>query len=55
MLFTLVTLFLLISELYTSYNTDKMARPGKRGLCWPNDNVDPVFPFTKPSSKITWL
>ncbi|KAF3007322.1 hypothetical protein E8E14_005860 [Neopestalotiopsis sp. 37M] len=27
----------------------------KRGLCWPVDNKDPVFPFTKPGSKITWL
>ncbi|KAF2726167.1 glycoside hydrolase family 128 protein [Polychaeton citri CBS 116435] len=27
----------------------------KRGLCWPTDNTDPVFPFTKPGSKITWL
>jgi hypothetical protein len=27
----------------------------KRGLCWPNENQDPVHPFTKPGSKITWL
>ncbi|KAK6440149.1 hypothetical protein LTR95_003623 [Oleoguttula sp. CCFEE 5521] len=27
----------------------------KRGLAWPNDNKDPVFPFTKPGSKISWL
>ena len=27
----------------------------KRGLCWPVENSDPVFPFTKPGSKITWL
>ncbi|KAK5123609.1 hypothetical protein LTR85_002647 [Meristemomyces frigidus] len=27
----------------------------KRGLCWPNDNKDQVFPFTKPGSKISWL
>ena len=31
--------------------------PSKRGLCWPvdNHNKDPVFPFTKPGSKISWL
>ena len=31
--------------------------PSKRGLCWPVDNhaKDPVFPFTKPNSKISWL
>ncbi|KAM0707483.1 hypothetical protein Q7P35_004128 [Cladosporium inversicolor] len=31
--------------------------PCKRGLCWPVDNhaKDPVFPFTKPNSKISWL
>ena len=29
--------------------------PSKRGLCWPVDNTDPVFPFTKPGSKISWL
>jgi hypothetical protein len=29
--------------------------PSKRGLCWPTDNKDPVHPFTKPGSKITWL
>jgi hypothetical protein len=27
----------------------------KRGLCWPTDNTDPVFTFTKPGSKVTWL
>jgi len=27
----------------------------KRGLCWPTDNTDPVFPFTKPGSRISWL
>lgn len=36
------------------YFTARMA-PSKRGLCWPNDNKDPVFPFTKPGSKISWL
>ena len=29
--------------------------PSKRGLCWPNDNVDPVHTFTKPGSKVSWL
>ncbi|KAI7205567.1 hypothetical protein KC343_g5702 [Hortaea werneckii] len=32
-----------------------MAPPSKRGLCWPTDNKDEVFPFTKPGSKISWL
>lgn len=32
-----------------------MTSTTKRGLCWPTENVDPVFPFTKPGSKITWL
>lgn len=32
-----------------------MSPTSKRGLCWPTENVDPVFPFTKPGSKITWL
>jgi len=27
----------------------------KRGLCWPSDNKDPVFTFTRPGSKISWL
>lgn len=30
----------------------------KRGLCWPlenNNNNDPIFPFTKPGSKISWI
>lgn len=27
----------------------------KRGLCWPVENKDPVFPFTKPGSKISWI
>jgi hypothetical protein len=27
----------------------------KRGLCWPVDNKDPVIPFTRPGSKISWL
>lgn len=27
----------------------------KRGLCWPVENTDPVFTFTKPGSKISWL
>ena len=27
----------------------------KRGLCWPTENVDQVFPFTKPGSKLKWL
>lgn len=29
--------------------------PSKRGLAWPVENTDPVFPFTKPGSKISWL
>lgn len=29
--------------------------PSKRGLCWPADNRDPVFTFTKPGSKVSWL
>ncbi|KAK4636030.1 Alkali-sensitive linkage protein 1 [Fulvia fulva] len=29
--------------------------PSKRGLCWPVENKDPVFNFTKPGSKITWI
>lgn len=32
-----------------------MSPNSKRGLCWPVDNIDPVFPFTKPGSKISWL
>ncbi|KAK0617788.1 hypothetical protein B0T17DRAFT_535838 [Bombardia bombarda] len=27
----------------------------KRGLCWPTDNKDPAFTFTKPGSKVSWL
>lgn len=27
----------------------------KRGLCWPVDNKDAVFTFTKPGSKISWI
>ncbi|QIX01917.1 hypothetical protein AMS68_007434 [Peltaster fructicola] len=27
----------------------------KRGLCWPVENKDPVFTFTKPGSKISWI
>lgn len=30
----------------------------KRGLCWPlenNNNNDPIHPFTKPNSKISWI
>lgn len=29
----------------------------KRGLCWPTSNhaTDPVFHFTKPGSKVSWL
>ncbi|WPH00928.1 glycoside hydrolase family 128 protein [Acrodontium crateriforme] len=30
-------------------------RPSKRGLCWPTENIDPVFPFTRPGSKISWI
>lgn len=36
-------------------HSDLMAPNTKRGLCWPNDNKDPVFPFTKPGSKVSWL
>ena len=32
-----------------------MPPKSKRGLCWPVSNTDPIFPFTKPPSKITWL
>lgn len=32
-----------------------MAPTSKRGLCWPTDNVDAAFTFTKPGSKISWL
>lgn len=32
-----------------------MSTGSKRGLCWPVDNTDPVFTFTKPGSKISWL
>lgn len=27
----------------------------KRGLCWPTSNPEPIFPFTKPGSQLTWL
>ncbi|KAL9534768.1 Alkali-sensitive linkage protein [Sphaerulina musiva] len=27
----------------------------KRGLCWPVENKDPIFTFTKPGSKISWI
>lgn len=33
-------------------------KTNKRGLCWPlenNNNSDPIFPFTKPGSKISWI
>jgi hypothetical protein len=29
--------------------------PHKRGLCWPTENKDPTFLFTKPGSRISWL
>lgn len=32
-----------------------MSTRSKRGLCWPTDSIDPVFNFTKPGSKISWL
>lgn len=38
-----------------SIHSGLMAPNTKRGLCWPNDNKDPVFPFTKPGSKVSWL
>lgn len=32
-----------------------MTATSKRGLCWPVENTDPVFIFTKPGSKVSWL
>ncbi|KAK4549494.1 hypothetical protein LTR36_006491 [Oleoguttula mirabilis] len=32
-----------------------MAPNSKRGLCWPNNNKDPVFLFSRPGSRVKWL
>ena len=49
-------IFVAAIALYTVFFKGHNMPPiSKRGLCWPNDNVDPVFPFTKPGSKISWL
>lgn len=55
-LFATIVIVGLIAYLYHHLNNPatEMA-PSKRGLCWPNDNKDPVHTFTKPGSKITWL
>lgn len=42
-------------HLATVMLSPEMASASKRGLCWPTDNVDAAFTFTKPGSKISWL
>lgn len=61
MIFTFLVLvyiaFLAFNPRFLSNTIPTIAMPpsSKRGLCWPTSNTDPVFPFTKPGSKISWL